>query len=365
MKKLKLILALAVVLLTSLTLFACGSCGTPDQPTPDKAPVLSVSSDHVAGKVRTAVTLPTAEAVDEVDGDLSGQIRIKILFKDDEKYVLPTAKVSEGVLLADYPTFTPAKVGDYEITYFVVNAKGKEAVQTVSMSVAANPDDELGQNLVGTDCLDSWLAAQSGQNSTVNEYGEIVVAGASNMNYTGAVYMGQKIRNGDTVTFAFRAQPPSEVMFYNVSFLLTPNSDADQPAADEGTWPKYYNMRIGTSITTYVVTLSNNNFDLFPQINVNLCDGNVHTSEDHCRRRKGRGQALDRQRDLRHAHSNLDGAQIGSRRAVRGGLDRACRLRRESRGLAELRRVCAGRYGQRSVCAQVPCDQRQQCGSSA
>lgn len=277
MKKLKMILALAVVLLTSLTLFACGSCGTPDQPTPDKAPVLSVSSDHVAGKVRTAVTLPTAEAVDEVDGDLSGQIRIKILFKDDEKYVLPTAKVSEGVLLADYPTFTPAKVGDYEITYFVVNAKGKEAVQAVSMSVAANPDDELGQNLVGTDCLDSWLAAQSGQNSTVNEYGEIVVAGASNMNYTGAVYMGQKIRNGDTVTFAFRAQPPSEVMFYNVSFLLTPNSDADQPAADEGTWPKYYNMRIGTSITTYVVTLSNNNFDLFPQINVNLCDGNVHT----------------------------------------------------------------------------------------
>lgn len=287
MKKFKGLLAALVAGLVSVSVAACTKITAPSSErdseqsgsfssvSADKAPVLTVSEEAVSGKVRTPVTLPTATASDEEDGDLSSAVRIRILFEDDEKYVLPTTKVGEGALLSEHASYTPTKVGSYKITYFVSDSEGHEASEIVTMTVTENTEDEIGYNLAAN--LGDWLAGTDGQNSVVNDYGEIVLAGKAGTNYTGAVYKGSKIQNGDTVSFAFRAQPLTEVMFYHVSFLLTPSSEKDEPTESEGTWPKFFNMRIGSSITTYAVSIDNNNFDLFPQINVNLCDGEVHT----------------------------------------------------------------------------------------
>lgn len=269
-----LLLALICVVFVCAALVACTKETPPEEAA---APSLTVSSQTVTGKVRTEITLPTATAQDEKDGDLTSAIRIKIMFRDDDIYVLPTSNVNEGVALSEYPSYTPSKVGTYEITYFVTNAASKQATETVTMTVTENTDDVLGQNLIGKDQLENWIVGESTQNGIANEYGEIELA-RNGMAFAGAVYKGRKIQNGDTVSVAFRANPTKEVMFYNIAFLLTPNSDKDAPVAEEGNWPKYYNIRFSSSsMTAYLVTDNNVNFDMFEQMNVNLCDGKTHT----------------------------------------------------------------------------------------
>lgn len=274
-KRIKLlVLALICVVLAMMALVGCKKEGTQEEA---PAPSLTVSSQTVTGKVRTAITLPTATAQDENDGDLTSAIRIKIMFNDDEIYVLPVSNANEGVALSENPSYTPSKVGTYEITYFVTNSANKQATEKVTMTVTENTDDVLGQNLVGKDQLENWIVGDSTQNGIANEYGEIELA-RNGMAFAGAVYKGQKIENGDTVSVAFRAEPTKEVMFYNIAFLLTPNSDKDAPSAEEGNWPKYYNIRFSSSsLTAYLVTDNNVNFDMFEQMNVNLCDGKTHT----------------------------------------------------------------------------------------
>lgn len=251
---------------------------TPDPTEPEKnIPVLELSKAQVEGMVRTAIELPAVTATDVEDGDLTGNVKLKILFVDDGKYVLPTVNANQGVSATEHPSYTPTKVGTYEITYFVEDSDGNTGFASVVMTVTANDTDDRGTNLAGKDQMANWIVADEKQNSVFNEFGEIVIAGKYGQNYTGAVYTGKKIQNGDTVAFAFQANPLTEVMFYNVSFLLTPSCDADAPTAEEGTWPKYFNMRIGEHVTTFAVTDNNLNFDLLPQINLSLCDGKEHT----------------------------------------------------------------------------------------
>lgn len=276
MKKLSkmLFLSLACIVLVLAAVIGCSNTEEePEKPVPN----LVVSSDTVSGKVRTAIALPTATAQDEIDGDISSSVRIKIMFKDDDMYVLPKTNVNEGVALSENPSYTPTKVGTYEITYFVTNSSDEQATKAVTMTVTENTEDTLGQNLVGKNKLGDWIVGQDDQNGVANEYGEIVLA-EKGSNFTGAVYKGRKIKNGDTVSFSFRAEPVTEVMFYNIAFLLTPNSDKDAPASNEGDWPEYYNIRISsTSIQSFLVSSNNVNFDMFDQMGVNLCDGETHT----------------------------------------------------------------------------------------
>lgn len=149
-----LLLALICVVFVCAALVACTKETPPEEAA---APSLTVSSQTVTGKVRTEITLPTATAQDEKDGDLTSAIRIKIMFRDDDIYVLPTSNVNEGVALSEYPSYTPSKVGTYEITYFVTNAASKQATETVTMTVTENTDDVLGQNLIGKDQLENWI----------------------------------------------------------------------------------------------------------------------------------------------------------------------------------------------------------------
>ena len=277
----RIIMLVFIFSLICTGLFACDSnqpdpTTTPTEPV-EKAPVLQLSAMELQGKVRTEIELPSVTASDEEDGDLTANVKLKILFEDDGKYVLPEVNANQGVLVSEHPSYVPTKVGTYKITYFVEDADGNTATATVTMMVSANNTDERGQNLAGKDNLANWLVGDEAQNSVVNEFGQIVIAGKYGQNYTGAVYQGQKIQNSDTVAFAFQAKPLTELMFYNVSFLLTPSYEADAPTADEGTWPMYFNMRIGESITTFAVTDNNVNFDLLPMINLNLCDGKEHT----------------------------------------------------------------------------------------
>ena len=251
----------------------------PTEPTVpvDGAPTLNVSATTVEGAVRTEITLPTVTATDAEDGDLTASVRMKILFETDSVYVLPKVNATVGVAASEYPTYTPSKVGSYKITYFVKDSAGQETHVEVKLLVSANTEDELGQNLAGKNTMENWIVCDANQNSVINEYGEIVIVGKPGQNYTGAVYQGQKIQNGDTVAFSFVAQPRSEIMFYNVSFLMTPSYNQSKPGVDEGTWPKYFNMRIGDAVETFVVTDNNVNLDLFPSIGLNLLDGKEHT----------------------------------------------------------------------------------------
>lgn len=270
-KKVVLFVLLAALALCALGLFA--ACAEKQ----DAPPELTLASDAVSGKVREAIALPSATATDKEDGDLSGQVRIRILFEEDEVYVFPATNPTVGALLGENPTYTPSKVGTYTVTYFVSDSANHSVSATATLTVAENLTDTLGQNLVGAGKEENWIAGGDTQNSVYNDFGEIVVAGKKNTNFTGAVYKGEKLENGDLVSFTFTAQPLSGVMFYNVAFYLTPNSAEDAPAAEEGDWPKFLNMRIGASVQTFAVTINNNNFDLFPQINLNLCDGKEHT----------------------------------------------------------------------------------------
>ena len=286
-KKLWIIIALAVVVCAIAVFCIVKAIGGVDQnpqtseptepPVIVNAPALTVSAMELQGKVRSEITLPSVTATDAEDGDISAAVRMKILFEDDAKYVLPATNASVGVLAAEHTTYTATKVGTYKITYFVKDKDGNETSQEIKMTVAENLDDDIGYNLAGKDNLDQWIVGKSVQNSVINEFGEMVIAGKYGQNYTGAVYQGQKLQNGDIVEFTFRANPLTEVMFYNVSFYLTPSSGRNTPIADEGTWPKFFNMRIGKNITTFAVTDNNVNYDLLPQINLNLCDGEEHT----------------------------------------------------------------------------------------
>ena len=275
-----LLLALIISMICT-GLLACDSESTKPTNAPTDAiknnPMLDLPVTELKGMVRTEIGLPSVTATDVQDGDLTANVRLKILFEDDAKYVLPAVNANQGVLASDHPSYVPTKVGTYIITYFVEDADGNTATATVTMMVSANDTDERGQNLASKDNLDKWIVGDEVQNSVINEYGEIVIAGKYGQNYTGAVYQGQKIQNSDTVVFTFQAKPLTELMFYNVSFLLTPSYEADVPTADEGTWPMYFNMRIGEQITTFAVTDSNVNFDLLPLINLNLLDGKEHT----------------------------------------------------------------------------------------
>ena len=238
---------------------------------------LQLSSTEVKGKVRTEITLPSVTVLNVKDKNLQDSVRIKMLFVEDSRYVLPAKNANEGVLLSENTTYTPTKCGTYKITYFVENADGEKASVEAKMLVEANLDDPLGYNLAGKTQLDNWIIGQDKQNSCLNEYGEIVIAGKEGRHFTGAVYKGEKIQNGDTVAFSFRAEPLESVMFYNVSFLVTPSCDESEPTYYEGTWPKYFNMRIYNKIATYAVTVNNENFGLLGNLSLNLCDGKEHT----------------------------------------------------------------------------------------
>lgn len=280
-KRVYLCVTLAVVLLVviGVVLLCIGLSAGKGKPTNlvKNVPVLELPITELQGMVRTEIGLPSVTATDVEDGDLTANVKLKILFEDDGKYVLPEENVTQGVPASEHLSYVPTKVGTYKVTYFVEDADGNTTTSAVTMTVSANNTDVRGQNLAGKDNLVNWIVGDEAQNSVINEYGEIVIAGKPGQNYTGAVYMGQKVNNGDTIAFAFRAKPLTELMFYNVSFLLTPSHSAEKPTADEGTWPTYFNIRIGETIQTYAITDNNLNFDLIPQIGLNLCDGQEHT----------------------------------------------------------------------------------------
>lgn len=285
-KKKGLIVTLTLLLVLIISMICTGLLACDSKPTePTQAPtepvknvpVLQLSATDLQGMVRTEIGLPSVTATDVEDGDLTANVKLKILFEDDGKYVLPEINANQGVPASEHSGYVPTKVGTYKITYFVEDTDGNTATATVTMMVSANNTDERGQNLAGKNNLDKWIVGDESQNSVINEYGEIVIAGKPGRNYTGAVYMGQKVNNGDTIAFTFQAKPLTELMFYNVSFMLTPSHDAEKPIADEGTWPKYFNIRIGETIQTYAITDNNVNFDLIPQIGLSLCDGQEHT----------------------------------------------------------------------------------------
>ncbi len=269
---------LVVFLLAALMLIpaACQVNGGDPQETP---PTLTVSAASVNGRVREQIVLPTATAKDHSENDISEEIRIKIYFKEDEEYVLPKKNASLGVPLSENPTFTPSKCGEYEITYFVADEKGNESESKVALAVASNPDSVLSQNLASVNNIGNWLYGQEGQNSALNAFGEITVAGKNeSTEYGGASYKGQKIKNGDTVTVEFIAKEPENVWFYDFVYLLTPSASADAPTADEARWPSYYHIRVGKNMSEgYLFTLNNTNHAMFEPIHATLLDGKQHS----------------------------------------------------------------------------------------
>lgn len=272
----KYLLAFLAGALMLVALAACRSDPTPEA----AAPTLTVSQTSISGKVRDKVTLPDATAIDYLEQDISEEIRIKIYFKEDEEYVLPQKNASLGVPLSKNKTFTPKKCGEYVITYFVTDEYDGEAESEVALTVGENPNGGLSQNLASVNNTENWLFGENSQNSALNEFGEITIAGKdASTAYGGASYCGQKLQNGDTVTVDFVGKETTNVWFYDFAYFLTPSAGLDAPTADEATWPTYFHIRIQkSSVQCFLFTFSNNdNYALFDQMSVSLLDGTQHS----------------------------------------------------------------------------------------
>lgn len=269
-----------LIILTGALMVLAAACGGTQPELSTTPPELTVTKTSVSGKVRESVALPDATAKDYLERDISEDIRIKIYFKEDEEFVLPQKNAALGVLLSQNKSFKPTKCGEYVVTYFVADEKDKEAEKDVTLTVSENPDDELGQNLASVNNTGNWLYGEDTQNSVLNDFGEITIAGVNDGSaalYGGASYKGQKIQNGDAVTVEFVAQPTKNVWFYDFAYLLTPSADADAPVAGEATWPKYFHIRIlKNQVQPYLYTLSKN-YTLCDFVSASLLDGAQHS----------------------------------------------------------------------------------------
>lgn len=269
-----------------LCLMLCLSVGigavacAPDEPKvkPKTEFVFEKESDETI--VRKEYTFPGVTVTDTIDGDLTSKVLVKVYFEEDEKYVFPAVNPSNGALLSENKTFTPTKVGNYKIIYFLSNSRYEEVSDEIALTVKPDTTGTLNPNRAAADVIATdWIVGAAEQNSTVNEAGEMVLASNGVNQMSGAVYKKQKIENGDIFSFSFKAEPVDKIYFYTVSYFLSKEYDQDAPTKEAAVWPEYFNLRITPNyIESYLLTPADfNNMDLFPRISLSILDGNYHT----------------------------------------------------------------------------------------
>ena len=272
MKRFKMFLmALIVVMLSSLFLVMIGCNKPTDQNKERENPSITVSEQTLTGKVGEPITLPAAQATDSVDGDISASVKVNVYFERDGIYVFPEENAQSGTAGNVTNTFTATKVGEYTAIYSVKNSANLSARKEVVINVSAS--DKARQQQLLSDPA-AWTLDDA---TAFDEEGNIRLADAGNPS---AAYNKRKIGNGDMVAFRFSADRADGAFFYTVNAQMSHGYMEDAPTKSEATFPNLLFLRIlSNRIETYIASMTgDNNFTMtFGSINVSLLDGKDHT----------------------------------------------------------------------------------------
>ena len=123
MKKRIITILMLMAFVASMGLFA-SSCKSCDEPKVEDvvAPVITISSDSdvINARLGEPLTLPTATATDDVDGDV-----------DVTVYGEVSGMVSNG-------TFTSHVLGNHTVTYYAVDSSGNETFKDITVKVSSD-----------------------------------------------------------------------------------------------------------------------------------------------------------------------------------------------------------------------------------
>ncbi|WP_251546054.1 DUF5011 domain-containing protein [Pumilibacter intestinalis] len=284
MKKLKTFsLAICAVLVCCACALACMACGdkegndeAPPITNPVRtAPTLTVNDATLTGTVGVAVTLPAATALDEEDGDISAQVKVQVYFDRDYIYVYPEENPQEGAAGNITNSFTPTKVGEYQVIYNVKNSANKSARKTVTLTVGASSEARTQQYVANKE---QWVFSEDGAGGEIDEYGYISLAAGHSA--PSVAYGGKKIKSGDSYSIRFNATADG-TMFYVVGAHMSGNYAVAAPDGEEGVLgnAKRLAFRILSSkIEPYFASISNKNLLMScGELNEKLLDGKDHT----------------------------------------------------------------------------------------
>lgn len=214
MKKHMRLLAILMVAMMTIALVACndpsegtgtstnpsGSVVTPGE---DKvAPVITVSGVPETCKVGDEVTIPAATATDDVDGDISANIKVTVSqMKEDGVTVNRDLIYQKAGNVAQIFNAGSNKLLVYKIVYVVKDAAGNEAKKEFTLTAQA--DNETGTLSLNVPSLDGYIIeGKAGANVTlpsaiaIDQPGDVDISGL----VTASLY--EKV-NGETAKVLF------------------------------------------------------------------------------------------------------------------------------------------------------------------
>ncbi len=146
MKKHTRLLAIVMVAMMMVVLAACGKPPVEEPTTPSNvdtvAPVITVSGVPETCKVGDQVTIPAATAKDDVDGDISANIKVTVSQLKEDGSVNRDLIYQKAGNVAQTFTAGSNKLLNYKIVYVVKDAAGNEAKAEFTLTAVA--DNETG-----------------------------------------------------------------------------------------------------------------------------------------------------------------------------------------------------------------------------
>ena len=164
MKKHMRLLAILMIAMMTIALAACNNpsdgtnpSGSVVAPGEDKvAPVITVSGMPETCKVGEEVTVPAATATDDVDGDISANIKVTVSqMKEDGVTVNRDLLYQKAGNVAQTFTAGSNKLLVYKIVYVVKDAAGNEARKEFMLTAQA--DNETGSLTLNVPSLDGYV----------------------------------------------------------------------------------------------------------------------------------------------------------------------------------------------------------------
>lgn len=140
------------MLLAMVMLFSLVAC-TPEQAPTLTKPEITVVQSPLRCELGQSVTLPSATATDETDGDISQDIVVKVFLGEQEKFS------GKGNVTN---TFTPDSIGSYVARYQVVNSKEVSSdIKEINITVEQpQPDPEPKSPVITVDTAEQSFSEE-------------------------------------------------------------------------------------------------------------------------------------------------------------------------------------------------------------
>ena len=152
------LLAIVMVAMMMIALAACGKtpAGDPTEPGADTvAPVINVTGVPETCKVGDEVTVPAATATDDVDGDISANIKVTVSQLKEDGSVNRDLIYQKAGNVAQTFTAGSNKLLTYKIVYAVKDAAGNQAKAEFTLTAVA--DNETGSLTLNVPSVDGYI----------------------------------------------------------------------------------------------------------------------------------------------------------------------------------------------------------------